>query len=308
MNPNSAPAAIAIGVCTFNRPRQLDRLLDGVADAAAKLDPVRRVDVVVVDDGTAPSAEVVIGHSDHFTGDVTYLHLGSANVANARNAVLEAVPIHSVWLVLIDDDCVPDIEWLTALLEMQQRTGADVVTGHVQYTTAPGAPRWLTEQPFCRFDVYADGEEPAFGTTANALISARFLRDNGIRFRQALGRTGGEDMAFFHDLRVAGARLRHAAKAVVVEELTPEREQLRYQLYRQMWLGNNMAAINRHTGEWSDTRLLLRGGRWAVCSWLPPLRRLRRREPPQARWALALSLRGVGLMLGVVGARMRHWA
>jgi succinoglycan biosynthesis protein ExoM len=300
---------IVVGVCTFNRPAQLRRLFTGISDAASQLEPGHEIDVVVVDDGAAaPARDVVAETTEVFPGDIRYLYLGSANVATARNAVLELATRDSTWLVLIDDDCVPEADWLTALFDMQRRTDADVVSGHVQYTTGAGAPRWLTDQPFCDFDVYVDGEEPAYGTTANALVRSSFIRHNAIRFRQELGRTGGEDMAFFHDVRQAGGRLRHAAKAVVFEELTPARERLGYQLYRQLWLGNNMAEINRHTREWSSRRLFLRGGRWAVWTWREPLRRLRRRQPPQLRWTLALSLRGIGLMLGVLGVRLRHRA
>jgi succinoglycan biosynthesis protein ExoM len=207
---------------------------------------------------------------------------------------------------MIDDDCVPDAGWLQSLFEMQRRTEADVVTGHVQYVAPPSAPRWLREQPFCDFDVYVDGEEPALGTTANALLRSSFVDANGIRFRSSLGHTGGEDMTFFHDVRSAGGKMRYAAKAVVVEELTPARQRLRYQLYRQLWLGNNVAEINRHTRQLTSLRLALRGGRWVVFPWRDALRRARRRQQPQLWWTVALSVRGIGLLVGVAGVRLPH--
>jgi succinoglycan biosynthesis protein ExoM len=307
--PRTYPAAVAIGVCTFNRPAQLRRLLAAMNEVAAQVGPDRRVDVVVVDDGAAsPVADVVAEAAGPFLGEMRYHFLGSADVATARNAALDICTSIAPWVVFIDDDCVPGPDWVTALFEVQERTGADVVTGHVQYTTAPVAPRWLREEPFCDFDVYADCDEPTFGTTANALIRSSFVCDHGIRFHHSFGQTGGEDMAFFHDVRSAGGRLRYAAKAVVIEELTPARQTLRYQLHRQLWLGNNMAEINRHTHQWSNLRLALRGGRWAVRGWRDFLRRAWQREPLQLRWTLALSLRGLGLMLGVAGVRVRHRA
>jgi hypothetical protein len=115
-------------------------------------------------------------------------------------------------------------------------------------------------------------------------------------------------MVFFHDVRRAGGRLRYAGKAVVIEELTPVRQRLRYQLHRQLWLGNNMAEINRHTRQCSNVRLALRGARWIGRSWRDALRRARRRDPLQLRWSLALSLRGFGLVLGVARVRVRHRA
>jgi succinoglycan biosynthesis protein ExoM len=301
------PVAVAIGVCTFNRPVQLSRLLAAVADVAGSFGAAQRVDVIVVDDGADRSSEAVVeAAADRFSGDVHYHYLGSRDVATARNKVLELGTATAPWIVFIDDDCVPETSWLTSLFEVQARTDADVVTGHVQYTTPPTAPRWLREQPFCDFDTYEDGEEPALGTTANALIRSSFIRANDIGFRPSLGRTGGEDMTFFHDVRAAGGRLRYAAKAVVVEELTPRRQTYRYQLYRQLWLGNNVAEINRHTGQWSHARLAVRSVRWALRAWRDAAGRLVRGESPQLRWTIALNARGVGLLLGVLGVRLRH--
>ena len=298
---------VLICVCTYNRPDQLRRLLSAIAETIEPASSLGRVDVLVVDDGTrGPAEEVVAEASKRFLGEIHYHHVGSSNVATARNTALELGTAMAPWLVFIDDDCTPDPEWLSNLIEVQKRTDADIVTGHVVYTTPPDAPAWLHEQPFCDFTTYVDGEEPAYGTTANAYVRSSFLLDTGVRFRQSLGNTGGEDMTFFDDVRKAGGRLRYSAKSVVYEELPPARQRLRYQLWRQLWLGNNMAEINRHTHEWTRTRLFLRGGKWAVTAWTDALGRLRRSEPPQWRWALALSLRGVGLVLGVLGITFRH--
>lgn len=298
---------VLICVCTYNRPDQLRRLLFTIADTIGPGSPLGRVDVLVVDDGTRGPAEPVVAEaSERFAGTIHYHHVGSSNVATARNTALELGTAMAPWLVFIDDDCTPDPEWLNNLAEVQQRTDADIVTGHVSYTTPPDAPRWLHDQPFCDFTTYVDGQEPTFGTTANAYVRSRFLLKTGVRFRQSLGDTGGEDMTFFDDVRKAGGRLRYSAKSVVYEELAPARRRLRYQLWRQLWLGNNMAEINRHTHEWSRRRLFLRGAKWAITAWTDAFGRLCRSRPPQWRWTLALSLRGVGLVLGVMGITFKH--
>lgn len=301
--------SVVVCICTYNRPDALSRLLKALTDVANASLPNRRVDVLVVDDSESGNARDVVDlASAAFPGQIHYTHLAAGNVALARNEVIEKGSAIAPWMVWIDDDCVPDQQWLTELFEVQQRTNADVVTGHVVYTSPPGAPSWLHEQPFCDFTVYVDGEEPTFGTTANALVRTAFVQREGLRFRPALGQTGGEDMTFFHELREAGGLLRYAAKAVVYEELSESRQSFSYHAYRQLWLGNNMAEINRHTGEYSRSRLVLRGGRWAVQAWIDALSRLARREPPQFRWATALSLRGAGLVLGVAGVRFKHRA
>ncbi|HEX7097263.1 MAG TPA: glycosyltransferase family 2 protein [Acidimicrobiales bacterium] len=298
---------VAVCICTYNRPEQLRQLLDAIADIVEQQQPLRRFDVVVVDDGSpGPARAVVDDVAARFSGTIHYRHVGSSNVAIARNTAITTGMELAPWLALVDDDCVPDPDWLTHLIEVQERTGADIVTGHVSYTTPPGAPSWLRDEPFCTFTTYTDGEEPTFGTTANAFVSSAFLRTSGVRFRTSLGNTGGEDMTFFDDVRKAGGRLRYSAKSVVYEELPPARQRLPYQLYRQMWLGNNMAEINRHTREWPTYRLVLRGGKWVVTAWTDALARLVRARPTQWRWALAVSLRGVGLILGVAGVRLKH--
>ncbi len=155
---------------------------------------------------------------------------------------------------------------------------------------------------------HGSGVEPRFGNTANVLFRARFLRDSGIRFRSTLGLTGGEDMTFYADARAAGAVLRHAAGAVVHEEITAQREPLRYHLWRQFWLGNNMVVINRHTRAEAPRKLFLRGSKRIVTSAVLPLTRLANKQPPHFRWALAQGLQGLGLVLGSVGIQVRHRA
>jgi succinoglycan biosynthesis protein ExoM len=241
-----------------------------------------------------------------YDGVLRYRHAGSANLSIARNTVIEEGLTAGDWLVFIDDDCLPDDEWLHRLLEVQARTSADMVTGHVVYRARPGAPRWLMDEPFLDYTSYEDGSEPDFGNTANVLLSTRFLRDSGVRFRPTLGLTGGEDMTFYADARAAGAALRYSAQAVVYEPLTTHRERLGYHLHRQFWLGNNMVVINRHTHREAMPRLLVRGVKRVVVSLLQPALRLRKGQPAQVRWSVAYAGQGLGLVLGVLGVTVRH--
>lgn len=299
--------AVVVGICTFRRPQQLDLLLQEVE--AARCGPLAalEVSVVVVDDDPQGSGRPVVeAAAARSTGPVRYHHLGSRNLSHARNAVIEQALPHGDWVAFVDDDCLPEPDWLLHLLAVQERTAADLVTGHVVYRVRPGAPRWLVDEPFCDFTAYEDGEEPAYGNTANVLMSTGFLRRSGTRFRESLGRTGGEDMTFYDDARAAGARLRYAASARVHEPLTPARERLGYHLHRQFWLGNNMVVINRHTHAERMSRMLLRGGKRVLVSGTAPVRRWRRGEPLQLRWSLAHALQGLGLVLGVLGVTVSH--
>lgn len=296
-----------VGVCTFRRNQQLQTLLQTLVDLCRGPLAQHSLSIVVVDDDPAGgAAPVVAAAAEGFDGELVYRHAGSANLSTARNTVIETSLPLGDWLLFVDDDCTPDPQWLDHLLDVQARTGADMVAGHIVYRARPGAPDWLMDEPFCDLTAYEDGAEPDFGNTANVLLSTRFLVESGVRFRPTLGLTGGEDMTFYSDARARGAVLRYSAKSVVFEELTASRERLRYQLHRQFWLGNNMVVINRHTGRESMPRLFVRGVKRAVLSLLQPVVRSGRRQPPQLRWSLAYSLQGVGLVLGVLGVTVRH--
>jgi len=302
-------STVVIGVCTFRRNEQLATLIRTLASfsrgALADLDLAL---LVVDDDPEGGAASTVEATAPEFRGEVVYAHAGSANLSIARNTVISEGLRLGQWLVFVDDDCVPDEHWLHHLLDVQARTGADMVTGHVVYRVRPGAPRWLVDEPFATSAVYEDGAEPAYGNTANVLLSTAFLTRSGVRFRRELGLTGGEDMTFYADARKQGAVLRYAVKAIVYEELTRSRESLRYHLHRQFWLGNNMVVINRHTRREKMTRMFLRGGKLVLVSPLKPLLDVRRGRPAHLRWAAAHVLEGVGLMLGVLGVSVRHRA
>jgi len=300
-------ATVVVGICTFKRNEQLDRLLSALARISHTPPPGYRIDVVVVDDDPGFGAESVVQAARaSFGGELVYRRAGSANLSTARNTVIEEGVQRGDWLAFIDDDCLPDTQWVDQLLALQRRTGADIVTGRQVYTTRQGGPRWLLDEPFWATPDYPDGEEPEYGNTPNVLLSTRFLDDSGVRFRQSLGLTGGEDMTFYSDARAAGAVMRFASHAVVYEELTASRESLAYNLHRQFWLGNNMVVINRHTHRESMARLLVRGVKRTGTSLVAPVLRRRRGEPPQVRWALAYALQGVGLVLGVFGVTVRH--
>ena len=299
--------SVTVAVCTFRRNDQLLTLLTKLIELVSGPLGDLQLGIVVVDDDPSGGAEAVVRDlAAEGGGMLRYRHAGSANLSTARNTAIEEGLRSGEWLVFIDDDCLPHDEWLRHLLDVQERTSADMVTGHVVYRAKDEAPSWLVDEPFLDFTAYEDGNEPDFGTTANVLLSTRFLRDSGVRFRPTLGLTGGEDMTFYADARAAGANLRYSAKAIVYEPLTPSRERLRYHLHRQFWLGNNMVVINRHTHRESMVRLLVRGTKRAIVPVPQAAVRICRGQPAQFRWALAYALQGVGLVLGVLGVTVRH--
>ncbi len=79
-------------------------------------------------------------------------------LASIRNALLAAAleDPDVTHVAMIDDDEWPEPQWIAALLEMQQKTGADIVGGPVFSAFACTRPRGgsrlpvLPAQPICR--------------------------------------------------------------------------------------------------------------------------------------------------------------
>ena len=181
------------------------------------------------------------------------------------------------------------------------------MTGHRIFGAPPGAPKWLIDQPFFSDQPsFEDGSDPRIGTTGNALIRSAWLDSAGVRFDPRYGKVGGEDMVFYAEARANNAVIRHTAKSIVMEDFTDSRLTLRYHLFRQFWLGNNIAEINRTTHETTSTRLLLRSGKSLLQAAAAPFGNIARRRPPQWRWALAGVGHSVGMAIGAFGVTIDH--
>lgn len=301
------PADAVLGICTYHRNDKLTALLQRAAEISA-LEGAPRLAVLIADDGSDRTAEPVAEAFDQrFPGGVTYKHVGSGNISTARNVVLDECSRLAPYVAVMDDDCMPAAGWLVELLEMQRGTGADIVTGHRIFGAPPGAPKWLVDQPFFSDQpAFEDGSDPTIGTTGNALFSSAWLLDEGVRFDPDFGKAGGEDMVFYAEARRHNAVIRHAARSIVMEDFTGSRLTFRYHLFRQFWLGNNIAQINRTTHETTSTRLLLRSGKALLRAAAEPFGHVARRRPPQWRWALAGIGRAVGMAIGVFGVTIDH--
>ncbi|MEZ5321088.1 MAG: glycosyltransferase family A protein [Microthrixaceae bacterium] len=299
---------VVVVICTYRRNDPLRELLARLCDEASSTTEALRVGVAVADDSPeGDAAPVVAEFADRFELGARICNPASGNISVARNAGVELGLNGSDWLCFVDDDCLPDLGWFAHLFGIQRRTGADLVTGPIHDIAPPGAPRWLVEEPFLNLIAeYEDGTEPEFGTTANVLIRAAWLRDHpDVRFRPELGTLGGEDMEFFRAARRAGIVHRYSLDAVVCERVPPARTTLRYQLRNKFWFGNTIYVTNAEAGT-NPNRLLLRGLRQIVDSVLRPLRRAVARESLQWRWALAGTLQGVGTVIGRFGVRVDH--
>lgn len=297
-----------VAVCTFRRNEQLGALVRRIDALAPSEVPDGSIGMTIVDDSPEGSAAAAVeAVRAEVQLEIEYHHTASANIAVARNRAIEGAMARGEFVACLDDDCVPEPGWLRELLRVAAARDADIVVGHRAFFAAPGSPAWLSSEPFLEENViYPDESVPTSGNTANVLLRSRWLATSGVRFRTEMGTVGGEDMVFFADATAVGAEVRFAAGSVSNEPCDGRRTTLCYQWWRQLWLGNNEALINRRTKAVAPWRLLLRGGKRTFAGLLHPARRLLHRSSPQWRWGVALCARGAGLVLGVLGVRLRH--
>jgi succinoglycan biosynthesis protein ExoM len=297
-----------VAVCTYDRPVHLRSLLAALDREADHLQTTDTLRAVIIDDHPSQSARSVCAEfAVRGRVPVQYVPLGAQSISTARASALDHGVTGSDFVVCVDDDCVPETGWIRALLDTADRFDADVVLGRHEWVADPDGPTWLSNEPFLvDHETAEDGSVPTAGNMANMMLRSSWFRASGVRFHDDYGDIGGEDMVFFRDLQSAGAHIRFSTGSVVRETYAAHRATLRYQLWRQMWLGNNEAHINRHTRAATEFRLALRATRRIVNGAVGPFSRALRRQPSQWRWGLATIGRGLGLLTGIVGVRMTH--
>ena len=236
---------VCIAVPTFRRPASLEALLDGIAAIVAPEQCA--VSVLVMDNDHEQSARATVSsRAERFPYALTYAHVAQPGLCAVRNFALDYAAENAYdLLAMIDDDEVPEPQWLTELLRVSAATGADAVVGPVPQAIPPQAPGWVRSAPFFDLPVYTDGAPMGDGYSGNCLLRVRTVERLGIRFDPAFNFAGGEDLIFFRTLLRRGGTLRYAAKAIAEESLGAERLRVSYVLALNFRRGNTLALYDR---------------------------------------------------------------
>ncbi len=240
---------VAVCCITFRRPEGLQRLLDGLNSLAFTKNATPRITVIVVDnDDAAPMRALVDGLRPTFRWQLRYGCEPVQGVSSARNRALEIVPANADYIAFIDDDEVPEPQWLDELLHVQRTYSGAIVQGPVRPVLPESAPKWLVRGRFLELGPFRDGAALHFAYTGNTLMVADIVRKLNLRFDERFNRTGGEDQRFFGRAIAAGYRVVTAARAIVHEWVPEGRTTLRYLLLRKFRMGNTLTLIDRIEG------------------------------------------------------------
>ncbi|HQY73403.1 MAG TPA: glycosyltransferase family 2 protein [Aestuariivirga sp.] len=204
-------------ICTYNRPELLRRLLTALVPQARKHGCM----TVIVDNGTRSSEAVA--SSFHQEMEIIYERLSEPGLVSARNRAMRlALASHPEFLACIDDDEVPEADWLANLLQRIEETGAGFATGPVVPEFAVAPPRWATDGAY----FFAEGD--SFRTSNLILRAAILPKDESQWFHPAFNYSGGEDSEFLGRLAANGAVHVVAENAVVRESVPASRLKRRY--------------------------------------------------------------------------------
>jgi GT2 family glycosyltransferase len=130
---------------------------------------------IVVDNGLISSEEVVAAFTASM--NIVYERIAERGLVSARNRAMGlALASQPEFLAFIDDDEVPEADWLSNLIKQVEQTGADFACGPVVPEYAVSPPRWgwlrgnfsksqeiLPVHPTCCFGPHdTGGREPVF--------------------------------------------------------------------------------------------------------------------------------------------------
>jgi len=228
-------------VITYNRPRGLRRLLEGL-DRQTFSGPTPAVEIVVVDNDPEGSAcELLERDNPVRNWPLRCCVETRRGIPQARNAAVSNVESGVDFVAFVDDDEVPDPRWLDELLRVQRECGADAVAGPVLRHFDEPPPDWILEGGFFEKRRYRTGQPMKYLDTANALVRRRLLEGPGKPFDERLAFSGGEDTHFFLRAHRDGRKMVWADGAVVRESIPESRANAGWVFRRAYRLGASLS-------------------------------------------------------------------
>ncbi len=208
---------VAVLIPTLRRPAMLERALRSVFAQVGSLDRIAAV--VVADNDPEGSAAALIDRLRvEAPVPLTYAHAPVPGVATARNVGLAAAD--APLIAFLDDDEAASPGWLSALLQAQSQTGADVLFGPIR-GRVPEGTGWTTaylERFFGRDGPTQTRLTDQIHGCGNSLMVRATALPGPAPFDSAMDQTGGEDDQDPDRAPAAGKReLQHRAQVDDVE-------------------------------------------------------------------------------------------
>jgi GT2 family glycosyltransferase len=287
-------AAPSVAISTRDRPEALRRCLASLREGT-----LLPAEVVVADQSDGPETQTVVSEASSDSVPVRYLRARRGGLGVAQNDAVGAAS--SVFVAVLDDDCVADPCWLAELARaLEGPPAAGLVAGRV-LPLGPDRPGAYPVSSRISIEprVFEGKALPWDVGSGNNFAVRRDLFEaiGGCDERLGPGSPslGGVDMDLFYRLLRSGARARFAPGALVLHERTTREGRLS----RRTAYGYGMGScVRKWLGE---------GDRFAwrvLAAWLRMRGRLLARALARGNWqaayeeALVLEGTARGLALG----------
>lgn len=308
-----SPVRVAVCVATFARPEGLARVLDGMrsqlVEPPAASGPILMRAVVVDNDATGPARAMCEARSGDFPLGLRYNVEPTRGISFTRNRLVAVAGDDVDFIAMLDDDEVPEADWLATLVRVQGTYEADIVSGPVipYFPVTPAA--WIQQGRFFDRPRYPTGQQLQHALTGNALIRRRVFETTGL-FNARFALTGGSDLQFFRRAAAVGCRIVWADEARVDEWVPPSRANLRWLLRRAYRSGSTLGQIDRDRPDALRARVLrvARGaGRMAQGLVLTGVAAVSGGRRVRTVAALMHVWKGAGMIAGVLGGRYEEY-
>jgi succinoglycan biosynthesis protein ExoM len=224
---------VAVCIATFQRSEGLKRLLDALNLLTFSKCELPDLEVIVIDNDSSGSASAVCEQMTDFKWALKYHIEQQRGISYARNRAVASIDKKSRFLVFIDDDEVPESNWLDELLFVQQSYQADVVAGAVvPIFPEPGTPDWASEGKFFQYGRFPTGHFLNVAFTNNVLINTEIFEKFDTIFDKRFALSGGEDAHFFMRVYLQGYKMVWADEALVYEWIPKSRTNIPWVLRR----------------------------------------------------------------------------
>jgi GT2 family glycosyltransferase len=234
--------SITVAICTWNRSDALDRVLTAMRNLVIPEGVTWRL-AVVNNNCTDRTDEVIAKHAPQLPLD--RLFEPTPGISHARNCAVNGT--QSDVILWIDDDAIPEPDWLAAHVTAFEQLKADLVIGKVVPLWEQGRPpTWYSPQfngMFALLDygdttrVITDARETGFNV--NMGFRRNLVQSVGA-YRLDIGtgrRAGGEDQDLCQRAHDAGKVVVYQPQALVRHMIPPSR--CTKQFYRRyMWSGS----------------------------------------------------------------------
>jgi glycosyltransferase involved in cell wall biosynthesis len=268
----SREVCVTVCACTYRRPEGLAALLKGLGEQTFERAPRPELRIIIADNEGSGRVRDICDQFRRSSGiPIEYVHEPQRGISYARNACLARLRDDGDFFTMIDDDEIPDPDWIEQLLLAQETTAADVVQGRIRAELPASTPDWIVQGRYFDWQLDADetrrAEREGYpeihkARTNNVLVRHAVVRELALQFDSRFALTGGEDIVFFAAIKRAGYRIVYAPQACVRDIVPPERTTLKYLL--RMWYrvgcNDRCKAIKRGKPSGSRWRLLWR--RW----------------------------------------------